>query len=330
MTTDTPTAEIAVEDLMIPSDTPGISLHIRNKRPAGMRDFSAERTIVMMHGATYSSGALFDVPVGGFSFMNDLARRGYDVHAVDVRGTGGSTRPPEMDQPPEQNPPLGRTETGVRDFGTAVDFVLQRRGIPRTNIVAMSWGGSVAGAWTSRNNANVAKLALVAPQWLNPGKARIDPGGPLGAYRRIPVLQGKARWLEGAPADKRAGLIPAGWFEAWAAVALATDPQGRAETPPTMRAATGPILDTREYWTVGRPFYEPGEITVPVLLVHAEWDLDVPLPVAQDYFTRLTGAPYRRWVEIGEGTHMVLMEKNRLQAFRAVGDFLDEDYTPEV
>ena len=67
-----------------------------------------------------------------------------------------------------------------------------------------------------------------------------------------------------------------------------------------------------------------------MLLVHAEWDLDVPLPVAQDYFTRLTGALYRRWVEIGEGTHMVLMEKNRLQAFRAIGDFLDEAYVPEA
>jgi len=322
-------AEIAVEDLMIPSDTPGIRLHIRNKRPAGMRDFSPERSIVLMHGATYSSGTLFDVPVGGFSFMDWLARRGYDVHAVDVRGTGGSTRPPEMDRPPELNPPLGRTETGVRDFSTAVDFVLRRRGIERTNIVAMSWGGSVAGAYTSRNNAKVAKLALVAPQWLNPGKARIDPGGPLGAYRRIPVLQTKARWLEGAPEDRRDGLIPDGWFETWAAAALATDPEGAAQTPPTMRAGTGPILDTREYWTAGRPFYDPGAITVPVLLVHAEWDLDVPLPVAQDYFTRLTGAPYRRWVEIGEGTHMVLMEKNRLQAFRAIGDFLDEAYAPE-
>ncbi|MGK9237049.1 alpha/beta hydrolase [Inquilinus limosus] len=327
--TDTPAAEIAVEDLMIPSDTPGIRLHVRNKRPAAMRTFSPERTIVLMHGATYSSGTLFDVPVGGFSFMDYLAGRGYDVHAVDVRGYGGSTKPPEMEQPPEENPPLGRTEAGIRDLSAAVDFVLERRGLKRTNIVAMSWGGSVAGAYTARNNAKVAKLALVAPQWLNPGPARIDPGWPLGAYRRIPVLQGKARWLEGAPADRRDGLIPEGWFESWAEAALATDPEGASQVPPTMRAVTGPILDTREYWSAGRPFYDPGDIAVPVLLVHAEWDLDVPLGVAQAYFTSLTGAPYRRWVEIGEGTHMVLMEKNRLQAFRAVADFLDEDYAPE-
>jgi hypothetical protein len=40
----------------------------------------------------------------------------------------------------------------------------------------------------------------------------------------------------------------------------------------------------------------------------------------------LTGAAYRHWVEIGEGTHMVLLEKKRLQAFQAIRGFLDEAY----
>ncbi|OSI30883.1 hypothetical protein BST65_06320 [Bradyrhizobium canariense] len=37
-------------------------------------------------------------------------------------------------------------------------------------------------------------------------------------------------------------------------------------------------------------------------------------------------ARYRRRVEIGEGTHMVLLEKNRLQAFDAINQFLSEQY----
>ncbi|WP_247820118.1 hypothetical protein [Bradyrhizobium sp. 187] len=39
-----------------------------------------------------------------------------------------------------------------------------------------------------------------------------------------------------------------------------------------------------------------------------------------------TNPRYRRWVEIGEGTHMVLLEKNRLQAFDAINQFLSEQY----
>jgi hypothetical protein len=34
---------------------------------------------------------------------------------------------------------------------------------------------------------------------------------------------------------------------------------------------------------------------------------------------------YKRYVEIGEGTHTVIMEKNRMQLFQAVQQFLDED-----
>ena len=122
-------------------------------------------------------------------------------------------------------------------------------------------------------------------------------------------------------------MIPAGGFELWADISLATDPQGSAQTPPIMRAVNGPIRDIREYWAAGKRLYDAGDIRVPVLLVHAEWDQDVPIASAQDLFLALKHAPYRRWVEIGEGTHMVLLEKNRLQAFDAISRFLAEDYS---
>ena len=51
--------------------------------------------------------------------------------------------------------------------------------------------------------------------------------------------QAKARWLTGVPEDKKATLIPAGWFEAWADATFATDPVGATMTPPVMRAPNG-------------------------------------------------------------------------------------------
>jgi hypothetical protein len=39
----------------------------------------------------------------------------------------------------------------------------------------------------------------------------------------------------------------------------------------------------------------------------------------------LKNAPYKRLVEIGEGTHTVMLEKNRMQFFSEIIGFLDED-----
>ncbi len=46
--------------------------------------------------------------------------------------------------------------------------------------------------------------------------------------------------------------------------------------------------------------------------------------MSQALFPLLKNAPAKRYVEIGEGTHTVIMEKNRMQLFREVQLFLDE------
>jgi len=317
------------DDFRIATETPGIELFVRNRRPTDIATFSAEKTIVMVHGATYSSGSLYDVPVGGFSFIDYLASGGYDVYALDVRGYGHSSRPNAMEEPAENSPPVVDTDTGVRDLSIAIDAILRRRGLDRVNIFAMSWGGTVAGAFTSRNNAKVNKLALLAPQWLTNRPVPIDPGGALGAYRLVAVRESKGRWLAAAPEHGRASLVPDGWFEQWADHTLEEDPWSRDKTPGRLRATNGPIKDIRDYWTAGRKYYDPSEITVPVLLVHGEWDADVPIEVTLDYFRQFRHARYRKWVEIGEATHLVLREKNRLLAFKTVRDFFDDAFEPE-
>lgn len=130
------------------------------------------------------------------------------------------------------------------------------------------------------------------------------------------------------PEDKQAALLPPGWFEAWQEATWATDFWGAQQNPPVLRAPNGTVQDSREFWAVGKPVYDPGQIEVPTLIVHAEWDQDLPLDMARTYFGLLVNAPYRRWVEIGEGTHSLLLEKNRMQVLGAVHGFLEEDFTP--
>ena len=73
---------------------------------------------------------------------------------------------------------------------------------------------------------------------------------------------------------------------------------------------------------------EGKDIKVPVLLIKAEWDQDRPAYMAQALLPKPTGAPYKRYVELGEGTHTIIMEKNRMNLFRKVQLFLDEKHAP--
>jgi pimeloyl-ACP methyl ester carboxylesterase len=319
---------LATEEFMVPALDPGIELYVRNRHPAGVTRFAPERILLFVHGATYPAETTFDQVLGGISMMQFIAQRGYDVYLVDVRGYGRSTRPAEMDQPADQNPPIARTETAVKDVGAAVDFILKRRGVSKISLMGWSWGTAIMGWYTTQNNEKVHKLVLYAPRWLANAPSLVDSGRALGAYRTVAIASTRDRWLKGVPEDKKADLIPSGWFDAWAAATFATDPVGSKANPPVLRAPSGVIQDSREYWTAGRPLYDPAAIHVPVFLVHAEWDQDLPSPMLYAYFARLTNAPYKRYVEIGEGTHTVFLEKNRMQLFREVEAFLSESFKP--
>src|SRR5208283_2827383 len=180
------------------------------------------------------------------------------------------------------------------------------------------------GWYTAQNNEKVNKLVLYAPQWIRNTPSLTDTGGKLGAYRTVTKDAAKNRWLAGVPEDKKADLIPAGWYEAWAGTTFATDAWGSKQVPPVLRAPNGTVQDGREYWGDGKALYDPANIRVPIFLAHAEWDADLPSYMLYAYFAKLTNVPYKRYVEIGEGTHTIIMEKNRMQLFQAVQQFLDE------
>jgi pimeloyl-ACP methyl ester carboxylesterase len=317
------TPKFVMEEMMVPSE-PGIEIYVRNKRPADMTAFRPERTLLFVHGATYPAHTSFDLKLDGVSWMDYIAARGYDVYLLDIRGYGKSTRPREMDDKPDANAPVVRGVTAVKDISAVVDFILKRRSIPRLNLLGWSWGTTLMATYTTENPGKVERLVLYAPAWIRTTPSLSRPAGPLGAYRAVAREQAKSRWLTGVPEDKKATLIPAGWFESWADATFATDPVGAKMTPPALRAPNGVQQDGDEFFSAGKPYYDPGKITVPTLLVHAEWDRDTPAYMAQTLFPLLVNAPGKRYVQLPEGTHTIMMEKNRLMLFEAVQAFLDE------
>ncbi len=319
-------ANLVREDLMVPARDPGIQIQVRNKRPASLTQFTPERTVVFVHGATYPSHTSFDLQLDGMSWMDYIASRGFDVWLLNVRGYGGSTRPPEMALPADVNGPIVRGDVAVRDIGTVVDHILAKRGIAKLNLLGWSWGTTLMATYATQNASKVNRVVLYAPQFVRETPSLVQAGAKLGAYRIVARDQALNRWLTGVPEAKKATLIPKGWFDVWADATWATDPDFGTRKPALLRAPNGILQDSTESWGAkpARPYWDPDKLVAPTLLVVSEWDRDTPPYMAQNLFPKLVNAPWKKLVVLAEGTHTIMMEKNRMDLFNTVQQFFEE------
>jgi len=315
-----PASSIVSEEFMIPSQDPGIGVHLRNKHPASGA-YASQRVVLFVHGATFPSETMFDIDLPGGSWMEHAAQRGFDAYIVDIRGYGRSTRPGTMSLPPEDSPPFAGAEDAVRDIAAAVDFILQRRGVAKINLVGWSMGTTFMAKYASLNPGKVEKLVLYAPVWHEPS-LKAPPYS--GAYRTGTREAVRGFNTAGIPKDRVAEISPADWYEKWWQANLATDPEGASRTPPVLRAPNGVLRDLNEFWAKGKPTYDAAAITAPTLLIMGEWDVITPPEQGLHLFKRLTHAKERRVMVLSEGSHSMGVEKNRMHLIREVQNFLEE------
>src|SRR3546814_18037756 len=88
-----------------------------------------------------------------------------------------------------------------------------------------------------------------------------------------------------------------------------------------IKATNGTIKDIGRYWMAGKPFYDPGNITIPTLVIVGSDDQDTPPAQGQAIHARL-GAQSKTFVEILDGTHFMLLEPSRVELLNAVSAFL--------
>lgn len=312
---------ITTEHFMLPSADPALEIYLRNKRPDGQTVFPPERIVLFVHGASYPGESGFDVDLPGGSWMDFVAGRGFDAWLVDIRGYGRSGRPLSMSRPAAENPPFATTDEAVSDVAVAMDFILERRGAGRLDLVGWSWGTAIAATCAARDPARVERLVLYAP--LGPMRSAAPIAGT-GSYRSIDKASAWARSTAGIPPGRVEEIRPAAWFDRWWNTTLASDPEGARQDPPVVRAPNGVIADLARFWAQGRSTYDPADIRAPTLLILGEWDRDTPPYMAEELFAGLTGAAKKRLVVLGEGTHGMALEKNRMELIRQVQGFLEE------
>lgn len=98
----------------------------------------------------------------------------------------------------------------------------------------------------------------MAARWLKHGRS----GSALGAHQVVQRAAARARWPNDVPEHARETLLPTAWSNIWADATFTEPTPGDVSASAQLRAPSGTILDSREYWAAGKAIYDPGQITL--------------------------------------------------------------------
>lgn len=312
--------DLVVEDFTIDTEDKNIKLFIRNKRPAEYYGARPDRTVLFLHGATFPGTATFDLALDNTSWMDWMAKRGYDVYVLDVRGYGKSGKPAALGQDASANPPQVTTEEALKDVARAAEFITSRRSLDRLVVVGWSWGATLAGSYAGQAGNRVERLVLYSPPWLREDGKPAPETPAMGAWRTVSLAAIKERWLNAVPQGQRSEIVPGYWQDAMLAALKATD----GATANDIKVPNGVMADYFTTWGAGKPAWNPSKVTQPTLVIQGEWDTETPPHMGLGVYSALSKTATKRYVMIGQGTHMIALERNRLHLFRAVQSFIEE------
>lgn len=311
---------VVLTEHKIPGIDHGIELYLREKANADRQHFSKDNVVLLLEPFSVPSAEAFDVP--GYSWMEELAKEGYDAWALDFRGFGKSTRPAAMEKPPLENPPVVQATDAIKDVEAAVEYIRKTRKIDRVNIIGWSWGGVVAGMYAAGHPEKVNKLVLYGAMhgFSLPSMVKPLEEGPgvlkskLPSYQLVTFDMIIHHWHM---MMKNHDLASKEAFEAVGKVFMGSDPTSVSRQPNSIRRPMGPLIDLYYIWS-NKPIFDAARIKASVLLIRGDADLFADAT----FFDKLTGAARKKEVIIKDATHWVLYEKNRHQLLSETAHFL--------
>jgi pimeloyl-ACP methyl ester carboxylesterase len=313
------------------------SIYVREVVRVGtaLRD-SNNRVVLFIHGAGTPGEVSFDVPYKDYSWMEFLARAGFDVFAMDTTGYGRSTRPAAMNDPcnlsSEQQhelapgaagghaeacaPSYGQQMTTIasdwNDIGAVVDHVLALRHVSQVSLVAWSLGGPRAGGYSAQHPDKVQKLVFLAPAYTRNGASQ--PPAQVPAAGAAMTKQSRddltALWNRQVGC---AGQYEQGAFDALWSAMIESDPVGATWGSGVRRA---PQV-TSWGWNAS----VVAATQIPTLMVTGAHDKQVMPERVHDFYADL-GAPRKVLIDLACSSHNAMWEKNHLLLFQASLEWL--------
>jgi len=265
-------------------DNGPIKLYVWEKYVESPKD---KPIVVLAHGSATAGKESFDLQVPGkptYSLMDVLAENGFDVFAPDVRGFGRSTHPEGH----------MTTAEASQDLNAVVDYVLKLRSVKKVNLLAWSWGTQYGGMFVMNQPGKVERYVSFAQMHLNSPdlakrRARIDVFRQ-NAYITIPEAGWKPRFYSMAPPEVSDPEVVDAFAKAAAQVEL--------------KSPTGPQLDM----VTIMPMLNPRLMTVPVMIIHGQYDDVADLDGLWPFFAQLPN-PRKQYVVVPDAGHMMHLQK---------------------
>lgn len=303
-------------------------------RAGALRDgVSANRVVLFVHGAGTPSEVSFDVPYRDYSWMEYLARAGFDVFGMDNTGYGRSTRPAAMNDPcnlaREQQlalAPDGRSEpcspsygsqmttiaSDWNEIGAVVDHLLALRHVSQVSIAAWSLGGPRAGGYAAQHPEKVQSLVLLAPAYTrnnagSPPEQLPTAGAAMTKQSRDDLT---ALWNSqvGCPAQYDQAVFNALW-----SAMLESDPVGATWGTGVRRAP--------QVTSWGWNAQVVAATHIPTMMVTGEHDKQVLSPRVHDLCADI-GSNQKVLIDLACSSHNAMWEKNHLLLFQASLEWL--------
>ncbi len=323
--------KIISHDYYIETVDPGIKVHLREVVSTKTKQFSKKNVILFVHGSTTPGPVVFDLPVKGYSWAKFMANHGFASYIIEIRGYGGSTRPPEMEEPPSKHRPICRAMDAIKDIDAAVTFIMEKRGVKKVSLLGWSWGTITTGLYSSLFPDKVNKLILYAPVYkISPRISAIfsdksfkyEFTKKIGAYTYLSAKKIQSGWDKQIAVEDKSLWREPKVLKAWLAGCLGSDPTSNTRTPPSYRNPMGCYNDAWYTATIARS-YDAAKITAPVLIVRGANDGSVTREDSFANMRALTNAKYKRFVEFDDATHFMALEKKHRHLWNEVLHFLN-------
>jgi alpha-beta hydrolase superfamily lysophospholipase len=254
------------------------------------RDNPANKLLILCHGVTYSSEAVFRYPIDGKTFVEHLTEAGMIVFTFDIVGFGQS-------QPSNIEGAAVTSDIALSNLHDVLKFAVMHFPKAIISLMGWSWGAQIVGKMAMDENVLIDKIILYGLPW------HIN-------QKNIMEVQGNRRVNTKEHALSDFSCIETALEsvqKSFAQHALKID----GDSP------NGPLLELKKTYY----FVEPTKIKHTILVIHGYEDIRLERADAKHFYESI--ASKQKHYIVLPGSHALHMEKNYKYFINLLLNFID-------